>query len=115
MKILINSLKQLSDFLVRLSRALSWSECTSPPEHGTDTTVLAETLLERAERLAIHHDNHIHSSFDKHHVDHHHTLPSHHHHSLKLRRERSCHDIPLKEVYNDKEFPETVEINLFLV
>ncbi len=84
--------------MVRLSRALSWSECTSPPEHGTDTTVLAETLLERAERLAIHHDNHIHTSFDKHHVDHHHhTLPSHHH-SLKLRRERSCHDIPLKEV-----------------
>ncbi|KAG4068837.1 hypothetical protein HA402_004985 [Bradysia odoriphaga] len=86
----------LSDYLVRLSRALSWSECTSPPEHGTDTTVLAETLLERAERLSIHHDNHIHSSFDKHHADHHHTLPTHHH-SLKLRRERSCHDIPLKE------------------
>lgn len=90
--------QQLSDFLVRLSRALNWSECSSPPEHGTDTTVLAETLLERADRLAIHHDNHIHTSFDKHHVDHHHTLPTHHHHSLKLRRERSCHDIPMKEV-----------------
>lgn len=82
--------------MVRLSRALSWSECTSPPEHGTDTTVLVETLLERAERLAIHHDNHLHTAFDKHHIDHHH--PPHHHHSLKLRRERSCHDIPLKEV-----------------
>ena len=78
----------MADYLVRLARALCWSECTAPPVHGSDTTILAETLLERAERLGAHHDGHTHSSHDHH--------PTHHH-SLKLRRERSCHDLPLKE------------------
>lgn len=97
-KIYLMMLLQLSEYLVRLARALCWSECTSPPAHGNDTTILAETLLERAERLSVHHDNHIHGIYDKHHDNHHaHTMP-HHHHSLKLRRERSCHDLPLKEV-----------------
>lgn len=83
----------MSDYLVRLSRALGWNECTGPPAPGGDTTLLAETLLERAERLAAH-GHHIHD--DKHFWD----MPPHHHHfhSLKLRRERSCHDIPMKEV-----------------
>lgn len=92
----------MSEYLVRLARALCWSECTSPPEPGTDTNILAETLLERAERLSVHHENHIHGTFDKH-ADHHHQHHSHphshHHHSLKLRRERSCHDLPIKEVH----------------
>lgn len=48
---------------------------------------MADTLLERAERLVDHHT---------HGIIEHHSHP-HHFHSLKLRRERSCHDIPLKE------------------
>lgn len=71
--------------MVRLSRALTSSECSTAPAPGADTTFLAETLLERAERLV-----------NQHH-DHHHTLHPHHFHSLKLRRERSCHDIPIKD------------------
>lgn len=71
--------------MVRLSRALAWSECSTAPATGADTTLLAETLLERAENLVIQHH------------DHHHTLQPHHFHSLKLRRERSCHDIPIKD------------------
>lgn len=70
---------------MRLSRVLGWNECTTIPAPGADTTLLAETLLERVERLVDHHA----------HADPH--LHPHHFHSLKLRRERSCHDIPLKE------------------
>lgn len=93
-----------------MSRALAWSECTAPPAPGGDTTLLAETLLERAEKLTAHHDHH--------HEHHSHTLPldhkhwdsfhtlhphphghahAHHLKPLKLRRERSCHDLPVKE------------------
>lgn len=82
------------------------NECSGPPAPGADTTIMAESLLERAERLAtVHHDHHhMHTgSLDKHawdaahaHSSAHHTHP--HFHSLKLRRERSCHDIPIKEV-----------------
>lgn len=87
----MHKLSQLSDYLVRLSRALCWNECTGPPAAGTDTTLLAETLLERAERVTTHHGHHTHD-WD--------APPPHHHHfhSLRLRRERSCHDIPMKEV-----------------
>ncbi|XP_058060025.1 coiled-coil domain-containing protein 170 [Anopheles bellator] len=96
----------LSEYLVRLARALCWSECTEPPAPGSDTTILSETLLERAERLATHHEHHVHGSCDKscweainHHHHHHQSHSSHHTHSHppKLRRERSCTDIPLKE------------------
>lgn len=81
--------------MLRLSRALCWNECTGAPAPGADTTLLAEILLDRAERLAMHHGHHIHD--DKHLWE---TPPHHHHfHSLKLRRERSCHDIPIKEVF----------------
>ncbi|XP_055641110.1 coiled-coil domain-containing protein 170 isoform X3 [Toxorhynchites rutilus septentrionalis] len=55
----------LSEYLVRLARALCWSECTEPPAVGSDTTILSETLLERAERLATHHDHHVHGICDK--------------------------------------------------
>lgn len=85
----------MSDYLVRLARALCWSDCIDPPGHGNETHLLAESLLERAERLAIHTDHH--DMCDKNCFD----LPTphhHHHHLPKLRRERSCHDIPLKEV-----------------
>ncbi|EDW90301.2 coiled-coil domain-containing protein 170 isoform X1 [Drosophila yakuba] len=90
----------LSEFLQRLALAMNWGECTAPPALGNDTNLMAENLLERAERLAAHCD---------------HVASHHHHHSPekgccdhghghgKLRRERSCHDIPLKEsssVYN---------------
>ncbi|XP_049278721.1 coiled-coil domain-containing protein 170 isoform X1 [Anopheles funestus] len=92
----------LSEYLLRLARALCWSECTEPPAPGSDTTILSETLLERAERLANHHENHVHGTCDKncweainHHHHHHHT--SHSHSATKLRRERSCTDLPLKE------------------
>lgn len=85
----------LSDYLVRLARALCWSDCIDQPAHGNETHLLAEQLLERAERLAIHTDHH--DPCDKNCFDH--VTPQHHHHHLpKLRRERSCHDIPLKEV-----------------
>lgn len=83
----------LSDFLFRLARALCWSECVQRPQPGPETTVLAETLLERAERMVVDHDHHVH---DKHHGC---DEGPHQHHSLKLRRERSCHDLPLKEVF----------------
>jgi hypothetical protein len=85
----------LSDYLVRLARALCWSDCVDPPAPGNETHLMSETLLERAERLAIHHDHH--DGCDKNCFD----LPTphhHHHHLPKLRRERSCHDMPLKEV-----------------
>ncbi|XP_061509187.1 coiled-coil domain-containing protein 170 isoform X4 [Anopheles gambiae] len=55
----------LSEYLLRLARALCWSECTEPPAPGSDTTILSETLLERAERLANHHEHHIHGTGDK--------------------------------------------------
>ncbi|XP_021701178.1 coiled-coil domain-containing protein 170 isoform X4 [Aedes aegypti] len=55
----------LSEYLVRLARALCWSECSEPPAPGSDTTILGETLLERAERLATHHDHHVHGICDK--------------------------------------------------
>ena len=88
----------LADYLVRLARALCWSDCIDQPLHGNETVVLAESLLERAEQIAIHSEhNHSHVSCDKNCFD----LPNphHHHHQLpKLRRERSCHDMPLKEV-----------------
>lgn len=86
----------LSDYLVRLARALCWSDCIEQPSHGSETHMLAESLLERAERLSIHTEHH--DGCDKTCFD----LPTphhHHHHLPKLRRERSCHDIPLKEVY----------------
>lgn len=85
----------MSDYLVRLARALCWSDCIDPPGHGNETHLLAESLLERAERLAIHTDHH--DPCDKSCYDL--PQPNHHHHHLpKMRRERSCHDIPLKEV-----------------
>ncbi|XP_058980874.1 coiled-coil domain-containing protein 170-like [Musca domestica] len=95
----------LSEFLQRLAKALHFGECSTPPALGTDTNIMAESLLERAERLAADH----HHLVDHGH-NHHHHLPhirsaekgccDHHHHvhaTTKLRRERSCHDIPLKE------------------
>ncbi|XP_038111592.1 coiled-coil domain-containing protein 170 isoform X2 [Culex quinquefasciatus] len=98
----------LSEYLVRLARALSWSECSEPPAPGSDTTILGETLLERAERLATHHEHHVHGICDKscwelsnqhtHSHSHHHANHHHNHSQLpKLRRERSCTDLPLKE------------------
>ncbi|XP_055839822.1 coiled-coil domain-containing protein 170 [Episyrphus balteatus] len=86
----------LSEFLVRLARAISWSECTSPPAPGTDTNIMAESLLEKAERMAAHHDHHSHSPEKVccDHGSHHH---SHAHIHGKLRREKSCHDISIKE------------------
>ncbi|EDW03402.1 GH10524 [Drosophila grimshawi] len=97
----------LSEFLQRLAGALNWSECSAPPALGTDTNLMAESLLERAERLASHCEHEVAVVMDKgsccdHH--HHHQHHSGHHGGQgKLRRERSCHDIPLKEsssVYN---------------
>ncbi|KAH8377706.1 hypothetical protein KR093_006716 [Drosophila rubida] len=93
----------LSEYLQRLAAALSWSECSAPPALGADTNLMADNLLERAERLAAHCDHEVaHHQLEKGCCDHHH---HHHHHNGqgKLRRERSCHDIPLKEsssVYN---------------
>ncbi|XP_021701175.1 coiled-coil domain-containing protein 170 isoform X1 [Aedes aegypti] len=91
----------LSEYLVRLARALCWSECSEPPAPGSDTTILGETLLERAERLATHHDHHVHGICDKNCwelANHHSHSHSHHHsHLPKLRRERSCTDLPMKE------------------
>uniref|UniRef100_A0A182NTI0 Uncharacterized protein n=1 Tax=Anopheles dirus TaxID=7168 RepID=A0A182NTI0_9DIPT len=93
----------LSEYLLRLARALCWSECTEPPAPGSDTTILSETLLERAERLANHHEHHVHGTCDKNcweainHHHHHHHHSSHSHSASKLRRERSCTDLPLKE------------------
>lgn len=63
------------------------NDCTTAPAPGNETSILADTLLDRVERLIDHH-GHI--------ADHHHHHPPHYH-SLKLRRERSCHDIPLKD------------------
>lgn len=77
--------------MVRLSRALGWHDYTAGPAPGADTNLLAETLLERAERMSSHHD-HGHGHGHGHNHD-------FHFHSLRLRRERSCHDIPIKEVW----------------
>jgi len=44
----------LSEFLQRLANAMNWSECSAPPALGTDTNLMAENLLERAERLTAH-------------------------------------------------------------
>lgn len=78
--------------------------------------MLAETLLERAEQMTSsstanhhdrHHHHHLHGSLDKHaweamncaHASTPTAQNNHHFNSLsKLRRERSCHDIPVKEV-----------------
>ncbi|GAB0098460.1 coiled-coil domain-containing protein 170 [Sergentomyia squamirostris] len=89
----------LAEYLVRLARSLCWGECTEPPAHGNDTAIMADSLLERAERMAIFFENHGGSHGDKHSFwDHHaHNHHHNHHHLPKLRRERSCHDIPLKE------------------
>lgn len=78
---------------------MAWSECTGSPAPGADTTLLAETLLERAERLVNQHDHHHGFPLDCKTWESTHALNPHHHHfhSLKLRRERSCHDIPIKE------------------
>ncbi|XP_062551412.1 coiled-coil domain-containing protein 170 isoform X5 [Armigeres subalbatus] len=96
----------LSEYLVRLARALCWSECSEPPSPGSDTTILGETLLERAERLATHHDHHVHGICDKacwELANHHSHSHSHHHsHLPKLRRERSCTDLPMKETERDE-------------
>lgn len=89
----------LGEFLIRLARAMCWSECAEPPTHGADTAILADSLLERAERLAVHHEHHSHANCEKNCLDHHGGHGHHNHHHLpKLRRERSCHDLPLKEV-----------------
>ncbi|KRF81964.1 uncharacterized protein Dvir_GJ19787, isoform B [Drosophila virilis] len=92
----------LADYLQRLANALNWSECTAPPALGTDTNLMAESLLERAERLAAHCEHELAVvSQEKGCCDHHHHPHHHHHHHQhgqgKLRRERSCHDLPLKE------------------
>jgi len=90
----------LSEYLQRLASALNWSECSAPPALGADTNLMADNLLERAERLTAHCEHEVaHHAMEKGCCDHHH----HHHGQGKLRRERSCHDIPLKEsssVYN---------------
>ncbi|XP_033236066.1 coiled-coil domain-containing protein 170 isoform X1 [Drosophila pseudoobscura] len=98
----------LSEFLQRLASAMNWSECSAPPALGADTNLMADNLLERAERLTAHCEHEV-----SHHHGHHHGHspdkgccggdPHHGHGHGKLRRERSCHDIPLKEsssVYN---------------
>ncbi|KAG5676485.1 hypothetical protein PVAND_006316 [Polypedilum vanderplanki] len=85
----------MSEYLVRLARALCWSDCIDLPAHGGETHLLAEQLLERAEHLTIHKEHP--DLCDKNCYD----LPTphhHHHHLPKLRRERSCHDLPIKEV-----------------
>lgn len=90
----------LADYLHRLANALNWSECTAPPALGADTNLMADSLLERAEHLAAHCEHELAVvSQEKGCCDHHHH-PRHHHHQHgqgKLRRERSCHDLPLKE------------------
>ena len=67
----------LSEFLQRLAHALNWGECTSPPALGTDTNILAESLLERAERIGAHYDHHGH----EHDGGHRHHYHSRHEHS----------------------------------
>lgn len=93
----------LGEFLVRLSRCLCWSECTSPPAPGNDTVILAETLLERAERLSSHHDNHCvpdKSCYE--HLSHNHHVHRHHHPSIvKVKPHRPCQDLKdSSTVYN---------------
>ncbi|KAH8419394.1 hypothetical protein KR222_010367, partial [Zaprionus bogoriensis] len=87
----------LSEYLQRLASALSCGECSAPPALGADTNLMADNLLERAERLAAHCEHELEKSAagccDHHHHHHHHAG----HGQGKLRRERSCHDIPLKE------------------
>lgn len=98
----------LSEYLQRLASALSWSECSVPPALGADTNLMADNLLERAERLAAHCEHELGEKgcCDQHHHHHHHGhghAHGGHGGQGKLRRERSCHDIPLKEsssVYN---------------
>lgn len=98
----------LSEYLQRLASALSWSECSVPPALGADTNLMADNLLERAERLASHCEHELGEKgcCDQHHHHHHHGhghAHGGHGGQGKLRRERSCHDIPLKEsssVYN---------------
>ncbi|KAL9929666.1 uncharacterized protein ACN427_012676 isoform 2-T2 [Glossina fuscipes fuscipes] len=94
----------LSEYLLRLAKALHWTECSSPPELGIDTNIMAESLLERAERLAsLHHDydhlhshqHHLHRLADRSCCDHNHHGHTHPH--TKLRREKSCHDLPIKD------------------
>ncbi|XP_075151132.1 uncharacterized protein LOC142225242 [Haematobia irritans] len=91
----------LSEFLQRLAKVLHFGECSSPPALGNDTNIMADSLLERVDRLTHDHHHNLHG--------HHHHLPLigsadkgccdhyHHVHGTKLRRERSCHDLPLKE------------------
>ncbi|KAL7739721.1 hypothetical protein ACLKA6_012700 [Drosophila palustris] len=88
----------LSEYLQRLATALNWSECSAPPALGADTNLMADNLLERAERLTAHceHEMAHHGHMEKGCCDHHHHH-GHGHGQGKLRRERSCHDIPLKE------------------
>jgi hypothetical protein len=100
----------LSDYLVRLARALCWSDCIDPPAHGGETHSLSESLLERAEGLAIHTEHDCEKAcYDL-------PPPHHHHHNLpKLRRERSCHDIPLKEVCSLNDGKTAAEIHFILI
>lgn len=85
----------LADYLCRLARALCWADCVESPGHGPDTNTLAQQLLDRAEQLTMHNEHvHGHGVCDKSCPEHHY----YHHHLPKIRRERSCHDIPLKEV-----------------
>lgn len=67
----------LSEYLQRLAKALQFGECSSPPALGTDTNIMADTLLERADRLAsMHHDHdhmHHHQGLHDGHGHHHHT------------------------------------------
>ncbi|ALC39565.1 CG43338 [Drosophila busckii] len=92
----------LAEFLQRLAHALNWSECSAPPAVGADTNLMADSLLERAERLAAHCEHELEKGCCDH-VQQHHGHHHGHHGPSKLRRERSCHDLTLKEsssVYN---------------
>lgn len=82
----------LSEFLQRLARALNWAECTSPPALGTDTNILAESLLERAERITAHYDHHGHE---------HDGSCWHHHHS---RREHSPEKVSSTVLFISEEY-----------
>lgn len=76
------------------------SDCGAPPEPGMETAMLSESLLERIEHLIARSEHH--GSLDRHAWEHTNcasATPTHpSYHSLKLRRERSCHDLPVKEV-----------------
>lgn len=71
----------LSEYLQRLARALQWSECSSPPALGNDTNIMAESLLERAERLA--------TALEEHH--HHHENMGHHQHRSTNKVNKKYH------------------------